>query len=366
MKTFDRYLIRELAFPVFYSCFSLVFLVLIADLFNNLDDILHHRTPVLTILKYYLSLVPFAFTQTVAWAAWLGTLFLLVTFGFHNETLAMKAAGLKITAIIKPILFFGFLLGIMTFLINDKVVPKTARIAKEIREAHILDLSKRKVKTKNMENVTYTSNDDVIYYFRTFSPNRDSVEGAVILWLGDKGQSSRKKMLAKKGTWKEGQWTFEGVTEYQMDSRGRILGEPETFPSKGYPEISFTPKELTIASTDQAFLNYRELKQSIQKLKENGVDVSSEQVDLHYRLSAPWQGLVMMIIAVPFLAKTTNRKAVALNVLFCVGVIFAYHVTGAVGIALGKAGKIFPFLSAWTGNILFASAALATIDKANY
>ena len=89
-------------------------------------------------------------------------------------------------------------------------------------------------------------------------------------------------------------------------------------------------------------------------------------MDLHYRLSSPWQGLVMMMIAIPFLAKTTNRKTIALNVLFCVGLIFTYHVTGAVGLALGKAGKIFPFLSAWTGNIIFSLAALMTLDKANY
>lgn len=366
MKTFDRYLIRELAFPVFYCSLSLVFLILISDLFNNLDDILRHKTPALITLKYYLALVPYAFTQTIAWAAWLGTLFLLVTFGFHNETLAMKAAGLKITTIVKPVLFFGFLLGIITFLINDKVVPRTARIANEIRESRIMDLESRKPKNKDLENVTYSSGADLLYYFRSFSPSTQTVEGAVILWLGQQDQNSRKRMQAKKGVWRAEGWTFEGVTEYQMDSRGRILGEPQTFAAKLYPDINFTPHELNIASMDRAYLTYRELKQNIQKLKENGVRVSSELVDLHYRLSVPWQGLVMMMIAVPFLAKTTSRKLIALNVLFCVGVIFAYHVTGAVGVALGKAGKIFPFVSAWTGNILFAFVAFLNVEKANY
>lgn len=366
MKTFDRYLIRELSFPVFYCSLSLVFLILIADLFNNLDDVLRLKTPLLTILKYYASLIPFALTQTIAWAAWLGTVFLLVSFGFHNETLAMKAAGLKITTIVKPIFFFGFLLGIVTFLINDKVVPRTSKIASEIRETRMMPLEKRRPKSKNLENVTYSSSTDLLYYFRSFSPREERVEGAVILWLGQKNQSSRRKMLAQKGVWKEGQWIFEGVTEYSMDSRGRILGEPTSLPTKIYPEITFTPKELALASTDQSFLTHRELKFNIQKLRENGVRISSELVDLHYRLSAPWQGLVMMIIAIPFLAKTSSRKVIALNVLFCLGVIFAYHVTGAVGVAMGKAGKVFPFLSAWAGNIVFAGAALAHIDKANY
>ena len=151
-----------------------------------------------------------------------------------------------------------------------------------------------------------------------------------------------------------------------MDSRGRILGEPLQFKTKSYPDIKFTPAELEIYSTDRDFLTYRELKGTIQKLTENGVSVYAEKVELHYRLAAPWQGLVMMLIAIPFLARTTNRRVIAVNVLCCVALIFSYHVISAVGLALGKAGKIFPFMSAWMGNILFSLGSLFYIEKANY
>ena len=104
MKVIDRYLTRELTVPILYSCICLICLILIADLFDNLDEILHHRTLFKFILEYYLAMIPYAYVQTIPWAAWIGTLFLLVNLGLHNETLAMKAAGLKITTIVKPIL----------------------------------------------------------------------------------------------------------------------------------------------------------------------------------------------------------------------------------------------------------------------
>lgn len=364
MKTIDRYLTRELSLPIFFCSLSLVSLVLVADLFNNLDEILRHHTKLIVVIKYYAAMVPYAFTQTISWAAWMGTLFLLVSFGFHNETIAMKAAGMKITSIVKPILFLGFLFGIMTFLINDRIVPRTSKIATDLLETKITDKASRK--TKDMPNVTYYSGKDQLYYFQTFSPKNQTVEGVIALWLGREDSNSRRKMVAKKGHWKNDHWDFEGVTEYQMDSRGRILGEPQSFPFKSYPDIAFTPSQLEISSTDREFLTYRELQSTIKNLKDNGVSVFSEKVDLHYRMAAPWQGLVMMLIAIPFLAKTTNRKLIALNVLYCVGLIFAFHVTSAVGLALGKAGKLFPFLSAWFGNIVFALGSLFYIEKANY
>lgn len=365
MKVIDRYLLRELAVPIIYCCLSLVVLVLVADLFDNLDDLLNHKASLLVILKYYLSMIPLSFTQTIPWAAWLGTIFLLVSFGFHNETIAMKAAGLKIISIIRPILFVGFLIGISSFLINDRIVPKTHRIAQDLRQIHI-NKERAKGSDKTFQNVTYHAGGDQLYFFRTFSPAKEEVNGVVVLWLGSKGRSNRQKMVAQKGFWKDNGWHFENISEYQMDSRGRILGEPQTFKTKTYPEINFTPSELTTVSTDSALLTYKELKGVMQKLKENGINVDSESVDLHYRLAAPWQGLVMMLIAIPLLAKTTNRRTIALNVLVCVALIFTYHVTCAVGMALGKAGKILPFLSAWLGNIIFSVGALLNLDRANH
>ncbi len=364
MKALDRYITRELMVPILYSSLILVFLILISDLFNNLDDLIHNHTPLRIILHYYLMLAPYSFVQTIPWAAWIGTLFLLINLGLHNEIVAMKSAGLKISTITAPILFFGFLIGIATFLISDRLVPPTLRKAREIKSTYI-EKKKEHTGEKLAHNVTYYSGDQ-LYYFRSFSKIKNEVEGVVVLWLGKNDQPTRQKMIARQGAWDGKGWTFDSVTEYQMDSRGRILGEPKTFPKKVYPEINFQPSELIIASSESPFLTYRELKRSIEKLKENNVTVYSENVDLHYRLASPWQALVMMMIAIPLLTRTATRKLIAANVLFCIGLIFIYHVSGAIGLALGKAGKIFPFLSAWSGNIIFSAGALFHLEKGNY
>ncbi len=364
MKVLDRYLTRELFLPILYCSMTLVFLILIADLFDNLDDLLNHHTPFLMIVKYYLSVIPFAFVQTISWAAWLGTLFLLVNLGFHNETTAMKAAGLKIMTIVKPVLFLGFLIGIGTFLVGDKIVPRSFKAAQEVKESHI-DKKGRRVKEKIFKNVTYFSGGDQLFYFRTFSKKNAEGSGVIALWLGKKTEK-RQKMVARRAVWKESFWEFQDVTEYLMDSRGKILGEPKAYNSRVYPEITFTPAELASASSESAFLSYKELKNSIQKLKENGVNVKTETVDLHSRLATPWHALVMMLLTVPFMARTVNRRAIAFQVLLCIAVIFAFHLAGALGLALGKAGKTPSFLSAWGSNIIFAVGSLFYLDRANY
>jgi lipopolysaccharide export LptBFGC system permease protein LptF len=114
------------------------------------------------------------------------------------------------------------------------------------------------------------------------------------------------------------------------------------------------------------FLSYHELQYTIQKLKENGISVYSEQVDLYSRLATPWKGVVMLLLVIPFLGTVRNRKAIAMSVLTCAGFVFAFHVSDAILLALGKSGRLWPFLSAWGGNIIFATYALFKLEKANF
>ena len=168
MRVLDRYLIRELVIPILLTSVTLVFLVLVADLFDNLDSLLKNQTHLDLIIRYYLMLTPFAFTQTIPWATLLGTIYLFVNFNFHNEIVAMKVAGLEITAIVRPILFLGFLIGIATFLLSDHIVPYTVRSAYEIREVHI-EKKRPKQEGRIYSNVTYYSEGNQLQFYRFFN-----------------------------------------------------------------------------------------------------------------------------------------------------------------------------------------------------
>ena len=365
MKVLDRYLTKQLLMPILYCSATLIFLILIADLFDHLDQFIRHKTPGPVYLQYYLSLIPFAFVQTIHWATWIGMLFLLIHLGIHHELIALKSAGLEIMAIIRPMLFLGFLIGMATFIIQDRVVPVTYKTATELRDVYI-DKNKESFEGKVSQNVTYHSGDGHLYYFRELQPSSGTATDSIILWFHPDTGKTHQKATARSATYKDGKWHFDQLTEQQIDSRGRVLGEPTFHAKKTYPDLVVEPGDVVNASRDRIFLNYREMKKVTAKLKATVANVQPEEVDLQSRLASPWQSLVMMLMVVPLLGKTHTRKGIAISVLICVSLAFAYHVFGAVTIALGKSGKLFPFLSAWLGHIIFASIAFFNLDKANY
>ena len=188
----------------------------------------------------------------------------------------------------------------------------------------------------------------------------------ILFWFASDEQKTRRRVAAASGKWNGRFWELQGVTEYVMDIKGRVIGDPRIYASKNYPELKVPPKDLAHASLDSVFLTYRQMKMAMKRLKESGVHVDAEAVELHRRLSSPWQSLVMMFFVIPFLGRTRSRKGIALSMLICVGLAFGYHVLDALGLALGKSGVIIPFASAWLSNILFSVFGLLFLDKANY
>lgn len=362
MKILDRYLIRYFLLTTIFCAVVLVFLFLIADVFDNLDELLRNHVTLRVALRYYLNLMPMAFVQIIQWASFLGLLHCLVSLNTHNEITAMKVSGLDITSIVRPLAFVGFLIGIVTFIVNDQVVPPTYRTAKRIQEERI-EKKKTKEERKVLFDVTHYG-DNRLYYAHELNLDKNRMTDFVILWL-DKNKRTRKKALAREAVWDGSTWLLSYVNELEMSPTGQLTDQPASYDTKIYPELKESPEEFYQAASESVVISYRDLKEHLQKLRENGLTPNSEMVDLYLRLSSPWNSLILMFLSIPLLAKTTTRKAIAVNILITIAIVFTFHVSTAVALALGKAGKIWPFLSAWIGNVAFGFGALFFLDHAN-
>lgn len=364
MKIIDRYIAKQLLIPIIFCSLTLIFLVFMADIFDYLDEMVRHKTSLSYILKYYFLLIPETFVATISWACLLATIYVLTGFNYHNEIIAMKVAGLEITSIIRPVIFIGFFVGILSFLISDQIVPSASRKAAEILKERI---EKKKTKEERgvFENVTHYGGKNRLYYARLFHAKEEKLDDFIILWL-DSDRNVKKKTVAREAVWNGSAWELHQATDYSMEQKGEILGEPEFQEIAIYPEINETPQDfLRSVNNEGVMISYRELKDYIQKLKANGIKISTELVSLHQKLAYPWASLTVMFLCVPFLAKTSTRRMIAWNVLACLGFVFLFHVSGAIMLALGKAGKLLPILSAWGPNFLFGFGTLFTLERAN-
>lgn len=365
MRTLDRYIIREISIPIIFALYILVFLFIIADVFDNLYEIINNEIPFYDIFLYYANLIPFAVVQTISWATFLGTLYLFATFAHNNEIIAMKAAGLNMTKIASPILFLGLIIGVLTFVINDRIVPHTFQKAESLRKEKF-EIKAEKTRPSIIHNSTLLS-DNRQYYVKEFDTKNNTMHDIRIHVLSADNRV-KQKIIAQDAQYKNNQWVFETVSIYYLDRKGRIVGDPEIYEQKFFEEFTEKPSDFIAASFDEAFLSSKELEHHIERLKDNGLNVKTELASFHHKRALPWQSLVIMFITIPVLGRSGNsrRGLCKKSILMCLLLVLAYHILASIGLALGKSGFLLPVISAWIANIICISISITLFEKSNY
>ncbi|MFC1809757.1 LptF/LptG family permease [Candidatus Omnitrophota bacterium] len=291
MRILDKHILKSILLPVIFCSYTLILLFLIADVFDHLSEILNNKTPILTILRYYSLLIPFAFSQTISWALLLGCIYVFSTFTRHHELIAMKANGLDIIKIATPIIFLGFCISILTFIMNDRVVPPTFRLAQDIKNAYI-DTDSKKNTEMMIENITLLTNN-AQYYVKSMNTKTNEITDVRVHYL-DKDHDIAKRIVAKKGTWNGSMWTLYQVSIYDLDVRKRIIGEPHFYPERTLPNTSITPEDFIQANKSTMVQSTHEIKATAKRLRRNGLDDRSERVDYHERIANPWMNLIII------------------------------------------------------------------------
>ncbi len=360
MKIMERYILREFIKALLYCLTAFIFLYIIADLFNYIDEMLRNHLPIRTILIYYATFVPTIFVQVSPIAVLLATIYTLSILKKSNELTAMRASGVSLWKIITPILFAGGLLSLIVYVVNDRVVPELMPISSEIREKKIREIGKRKEKIV-INNIAVFGADNRIIYARTFDTETNELKD-VIIHQNDENQNLVMKLSAERAYWEGSRWIFENGTTYRLDKTGYIIGAPSSFRKKKV-SIKEKPKDFMRKKWQPEFLNYRELKFYIDKFSKKASTTTRKLlVDLYYKTSFPFTNLVIIFIAAP-LAFMVQRGGLLIGIgtSILIGLIF-YGVL-AVSIALGKGGILPPLLSVWLANILFSIAGFCLMKR---
>ncbi len=364
MRIIDRYILRETLIPIVLILYTLIFLFIVGDLFDNLYEIINNKVSWGEILKYYLLITPFAFVQTISWAIFLGILFVFSNLTRNSEIVAMKSCGLKVSTIALPVIYLGIMFSVITFVVIDKVIPPTIQKAEEIKKTRI-EISDKKHERNVLTNLTLLSNNRQ-YFIKKFNYKTNEAEDIRIHFL-DKNNNVIKKIIASKGFWKDGRWVFKQATLTHLDKKGYTIGKPENIEEKEFPSLKEMPKDLIEANINPEFMSIKELKKYIKKLKLNRLNVSKSMSNFYNKIAYPWQSLAIVFITVPIVTRSSSaRYGISKNIFIALAALLLFHLLGAIALALGSSGLIPPIVSAWLANITAVIFGIFMFDKANY
>jgi lipopolysaccharide export system permease protein len=363
MRLLDRYLLRELLVPLGYCLSGFLVFWISSDLLTEMGTFQQHKLSGLDVIHYYFVKAPEFLVIVLPMALLLPLLYTLTNHARHHELTAMRAAGISLWRLCLPYLAVGFMASLVLFALNELWVPDSAETAERI-------LNRRQEKAPDSGTRDQVRN----FGFKNEREGRTWQIGAYNLRTHEmmdpkvdwhRADGSHRELIAKRGAWTNGVWTFYEVWENVYAPRtGALTRNPLAVLT--LPEFTETPEQIQSEIKISSRLSRGGLRRADMPLLEllnyvrlhpqpSGTDRSWLYTKLHGRLAAPWTCLVVVVIAIPFSAGTGRRNVfsgVAGSVVIC----FVYFILLQLGLALGTGGYLPPSLAAWFPNLAFGAA----------
>jgi len=373
----DRYVMGTFGRVFLLALLAGVTIYIIADLSENIDEILRNEVPRRIVFDYYKYLSLQIFFEVAPILVLVTTLITFSLLSRSNEITAAKALGVSLYRLAFPALAMAGLVVMLSLYLQAEVLPasnqRVAQLRDEIRGRETPRTYRR------ADRQWLVGDERYMYNYLHFDPRSETLQRLQVFefddeyrlrrrlfttqaeYLGDESagsspsssRPSSRPRSAELETGAEGNWRFY---------RGWIRAFHGTDP----PFTSFDSVRIDYPETPEYFdsevlppeqMRYGELKRYIEDLKESGQSASELEVRLHNKIAFPVLSLVMALVALPFAFRLGRQGAlygiglsVVLGIVF-MGV-FAFFTT------LGEAGALPPLAAVWGPGAVFGLMSL--------
>lgn len=360
MKIIDRYLLRTFLVPFFYCLAAFMMIYVIFDLFDNLNDFVEGKTPLMLVVKYYLILFPSVMIRIVPISLLLAVLYSLSSLTKNNELTAMRASGISIIRLMVPFLAVGLLCTFVVGLVHETVGPRAAywcyNFVREQRRndpAAVYIKQDIAIKHQGTRRIWLVGEFDI----------RDYKMKQIEVIQQREDTSDAKKIRAKEGQWLDGRWWFRDLVEQVYDQDGNPMGPPRFALTEEMEELTEPPSLFLNEFKDPEYLSSMELVEYLDTHQHREkAALARIEADLHSRLAMPWTCFIVTLLGIPF-GSQTGRKGAFLGVALSIGLFFSYYVLVNVGLGVAKSMLVPAVVGGWLPNLIFLGIGLVMVYR---
>lgn len=348
MILLNRYLITQFAknFALVASGFIAIYLII--DFLDKSDNFREAGKPLGTTLQFFLLNIPFILDQLGPVLILLSGVITLGILNHNNELTAMKAGGIPLKNIIKPLIAAGICSTLLFLIMAQWLLPQTISTTNQIWHEEIQGKVPLGVHRNNRFYYkgsegfySFEWPDSTKYAFKNFSYSR---------W--NEAYNLRSMITSKWAVWDNKEWT---LTHGQVqEKRGRAEYTTEDFETLDIP-LPESPEHFFIPEYRSAELSITGLFRDIFK-KESDTGQTEAWANFFGRISYILLGLPLLLLGLPILIIVYTKwgRDLSLAIPASCGIAFiAWGGWGALQ-SLAKAGYLSPFFAASAIHLFFA------------
>ena len=347
MTLLDKYILRQVIEMFIMGVCVFTSIIFASDTFITLiKQISLFGIPFNVALMMIILNLPQVIVMTIPMGVLLATVMTLNGLSLKSEITVMRACGIGLNRIAKPIFIFALIMSVCSFIINESVVPVMTKQSKDLA---LWALGQKNIPEGKQNFVFKELNDGGSIkrlFYVGYCENKtlhnitvldSSKEGTIQVLQADEGKTSP-----------EG-WQFEKGAVYTVGDDGNILNTTlfdKSIVKFGLDMSKELNKNVAKEMNFAKLVNYIKTNTIIDEKERNSI-----RIELYDKLALPLTTIALVLIGVP-LAITPPRVRYNRGFLFSILIIFAYYLIRALSISFGEAGTLQPFLAAWMPNIV--------------
>ncbi len=351
MKILHRYILTLLIKNFLIGLSTFVFLFLVVDFIDRIDNVLHESASAWLIIQYFVCKIPLMATLMLPVALIFSTLFTFGLLSKSSEITAMRASGATMAWLARPLMCFGALLSVCSLLLSEIVVPFSERRQKEL---YNIDIRKKDKKGGYSQSDFWWRQGDHFYSFDLFDSRSNTLHNFTQLDINQEWRVIRRTD-AEQAKWVDPTlgWTMRNVRQHHFET------DPvreENFRELPLP-IREVPSDFYDVRNDPTTMSFSELRKFIKRLKRNGISTTQYQPDLYSKMAAPLVIFITGMIVLPFSLLPARSGSMAKSSLAAISIAFLYYAVDSFSISMGRAELLPPLLAAWSANIVMGIVA---------
>ncbi len=289
--------------------------------------------------------LPSVIVMTIPMGVLLATVMTLNRLSLSSEITVLKACGIGLSRIARPIFIFAAVMSVCSFIINESVVPVMTTQSKNLA---LWALSQKNIPDgkRNFVFKDTSSEGKLKRLFYVGLSANDVLYNITV--LDNSSDNSIQVLQAQEGKTSPDGWDFQKGVIYTIGTEGKILNTTLFDDSNVKFGVDLSRELEKNVAKEMNFMNLMKF------IRENTLDEKKQreiQISLHDKIALPLTTIAFVLIGVP-LAITPPRVRYNRGFLFSILIIFAYYLVRALSISIGETGSLAPILAAWMPNIV--------------
>lgn len=356
MRTIDVYIIKKFLGTFFFTLILLIFIVIVFDISEKIDDFLKRDAPLRAIVfSYYFNFVPYFMNLFSYLLTFIAVIFFTSRMASDSEIIAILSSGISFRRMLLPYFIAASILGILSFFLANFLIPYTNRGMLAFEMQYIND-----PRQFTDQNVHKQIAPGTFIYLENF--NMKTGIGWKFTLEKFENRQLIYKLKSERIAWDSlrKRWT---ISNYIVR---RLNGMEESLEKRAKLDtvLPFKPSEFLEDIEEVKIMNYFTLSDHIKKKELRGdPDVTKYKVKKYERIANPFATIILTLIGVAVSSRKV-RGGIGFHLGFGLALTFLYILFMQISTVFANFGDLPPLIAVWLPNIIFGIIAFILIRLA--